>query len=90
MKYSLIVIIFAIVFRERHVASLPYAYPAFSTNMLAVPYVHPVAPIMHAVPAYHPHIAYRPYHELQNVAGAVKKELNLLTDVAVRFPIRRS
>ncbi|EYC14662.1 hypothetical protein Y032_0040g332 [Ancylostoma ceylanicum] len=93
--YYLLAIVFAI--SQRSHAGFPIAfvndYAPYAAYPGYYPYAAPV-PIAHApLPAYTSLYPYSvpvhyPHKELHNVAGAVERENELLTDVSIRFPVR--
>ncbi|KAK6759016.1 hypothetical protein RB195_016314 [Necator americanus] len=76
---------------------LGYAPYHFAPHYPYVGAIAAPAPIMHsAVPAYSSVVPYPvvspayPHHrELHNVAGAIQREKELLTDVSLRFPAKK-
>ncbi|CAJ0588193.1 unnamed protein product [Cylicocyclus nassatus] len=67
--------------------AFPFAYPVYSSFTPVVHAVAPVAPVVHAAPVYP---MGSPRRELHNIAGARRRESELLTDVAIRFPMKKA
>ncbi|RCN52821.1 hypothetical protein ANCCAN_00814 [Ancylostoma caninum] len=79
---------------HRSSTSFPTAFQGYSPYLPYYGAVAAPAPMMHAAPTYYPYsypMAYHhPHKELHNVAGAVQRESGLLTDVSIRFPVKKT
>ncbi|EYC00428.1 hypothetical protein Y032_0116g626 [Ancylostoma ceylanicum] len=91
--YFVFIIVVAII--QRVDASFPLSFHGYPSY---VPYVRAVAapahihaPVVHAAPSFYSFpVAYpQRQRELRNFAGAFQRESGLLTDVTIRFPLKK-
>ncbi|KAK6759012.1 hypothetical protein RB195_016310 [Necator americanus] len=93
MNSLYLLIAFLLFLSQRIDASFPYTHHVHYAPQIPVmvaapaPVVHP-APMVYHVPVAHHHAPSQ--KELHNFAGAIQRENDLLTDVSIRFPLKKN